>query len=87
MLLPLSSFLQFKTVHYFLCDCFVNYLKSPDCPCSIELTTQSSDYEVPLFAQALVFVILFLWRFSSDGVPNSFGSIDDNFLGIGTVVG
>jgi hypothetical protein len=42
---------------------------------------------VPLFPQALVFVILFLWRFSSDGVPKSFGSIDDNFLGIGTVVG
>jgi hypothetical protein len=31
--------------------------------------------------------VLFLCRFGNDGNPKSFGSTDDNFLGVGTVVG
>jgi hypothetical protein len=37
--------------------------------------------------KVLVLIVLFLWRFGNAGYSKNFGNIDDNYLGIGTIVG
>jgi hypothetical protein len=37
--------------------------------------------------QVLILVVLFICRFGTNGYQRSWGSVDDNFLGVGTVVG
>jgi hypothetical protein len=44
-------------------------------------------YYINNILKVLILVVLFICRFGTNGYQKSWGSVDDNFLGVGTVVG